>query len=53
MCDFIKIRIKGGMKVEVGKETPKRRWIIPPFRRIFITSHMTLSSALFMSTATL
>ena len=43
MCDVIKIRLKRGMKGEVGKETPKKR---DGPRHIFMRSHMTLSSAL-------
>ena len=27
MCDVKKIRLKGRMRGEVGKETPKKRWI--------------------------
>ena len=41
----IKIRLKGGMRgmgEEMGKEIPKKEM---DYRRIFKTSHMTLSSA--------
>ena len=38
MCDVIKIRLKGRIRGEVGKETLKKR-----FRRIFITLQMAFS----------
>ena len=44
MCDVIKIRIKGRMRGEVGKETPKKEI---DNRRIFMTSHITLSTVPF------
>ena len=40
MCDVIKKRIKRKMRVEVGKETPKKEMYN---RCIFMTSHMTHS----------
>ena len=42
MCDVIKIRLKGGMRGEEGKETPKKEM---DNRRIFMMSHMPLFSA--------
>ena len=41
MCDVIKYVLKGRLRGEVGKETPKKEI---DNRRIFMTSHMTLSA---------
>ena len=43
MCDVIKIRQMKEKRGEIGIETPKKTM---DNRRIFMTSHMTLSSAL-------
>ena len=40
-CDVIKIRLKIGMRVELGKKTPKTEM---DNRCIFMTSHVTLFS---------
>ena len=39
MCDVIKIRLKEGMRRDVGKETPNKEM---DNGRIFMTLHMTL-----------
>ena len=41
MCDVIKISLKGGMRGELGMETPEKEM---DNRRISMTSHMTIST---------
>ena len=45
MCVVIKIRLKRRDERGSGKGNPKKRLIITPFETIFMTSHLTLSSA--------